>query len=105
MLTCNSTAAGLVLVNRPGKLFFSVDFTPKEVPSWRGMWVNRAKRLWGVKRKPSIVSCLIKCPHTAHIKVGNGAITHWLLKGLSCTVLPHKTYKANCISATVSTHL
>ena len=50
MLTCNSTAAGLVLVNRPGNTFFRVDFTPKEVPSWRVMCVNRAKGL-GV-RKP-----------------------------------------------------
>src|SRR5438093_498604 len=105
MLTCNSTAAGLVLVNRPGKLFFSVDFTPKEVPSWRGMWVNRAKRLWGVKRKTSIVSCLIKCSHTVHMKVGKGAFTNWLWKGLYCTVVPHKALKARCISAIVSTRM
>jgi hypothetical protein len=27
ILTCSSTAAGLVFVNRPGNVFFNVDFT------------------------------------------------------------------------------
>lgn len=92
-----------LLVNRPGKLFFSVDFTPKEVPSWRVMWVNRAKGLWGVKRKTSIVSCVIKCSHAVHMKTGMVAFTNWLWKGLYCTLVPHKALKARCISAIVST--
>ena len=70
MLTCNSTAAGLVLVNRPGNTFFRVDFTPKEVPSWRVMCVNRAKGLGGVNRKTLVVSRVIKCSQRMHMKLG-----------------------------------
>ena len=81
-VTCNSTAAGLTRVKRPGQYSLRLGFSAKDVPSCNSICSKQAKGLSSEKCNAEQARCSINRSQIRRIKSGNCLLASWLWNGL-----------------------